>query len=37
MAVALRILPHTLVLPLVGWLLRPREELQNKKPNDGEH
>lgn len=37
MAVALRILPHTLLLPLVGWLLRPREELQNKKPNDGEH
>jgi short-subunit dehydrogenase len=37
MAVALRILPHTLLLPLVGWLLRPREELQNEKPNDGEH
>lgn len=26
MAVALRILPHTLMLPLIGWLLRPREE-----------
>lgn len=37
MAVALRILPHTLLLPLVGWLLRPREELPNEKPNDGEH
>jgi hypothetical protein len=37
MAIALRILPHTLLLPLVGWLLRPRDELQNKKPNDGAH
>ena len=37
MAIALRILPHTLLLPLIGWLLRPREELQNEKPNDGEH
>jgi short-subunit dehydrogenase len=26
LAVALRILPHTLVLPLIGWLLRPRQE-----------
>lgn len=24
MAIALRILPHTLLLPLIGWLLRPR-------------
>ena len=37
MAIALRILPHTLLLPLTGWLLRPRDELQNEKPNDGEH
>jgi hypothetical protein len=26
LAVALRILPHTLLLPLIGWLLRPRPE-----------
>jgi hypothetical protein len=26
LAVALRILPHTLLLPLIGWLLRPRAE-----------
>jgi short-subunit dehydrogenase len=26
LAIALRILPHTLLLPLIGWLLRPREE-----------
>jgi hypothetical protein len=26
LAVALRILPHTALLPLIGWLLRPREE-----------
>jgi short-subunit dehydrogenase len=26
LAIALRLLPHTLVLPLIGWLLRPREE-----------
>jgi short-subunit dehydrogenase len=26
LAVALRILPHTLILPLIGWLLRPRAE-----------
>jgi hypothetical protein len=24
--VALRILPHTALLPLIGWLLRPRAE-----------
>jgi len=30
MAIALRILPHTLLLPLIGWLLRPREN-----PHDG--
>ena len=30
MAIALRILPHTLLLPLVGWLLHPREN-----PDDG--
>jgi hypothetical protein len=26
LAIALRILPHTLLLPLIGWLLLPREE-----------
>jgi short-subunit dehydrogenase len=26
LAVALRILPHSALMPLVGWLLRPREE-----------
>jgi len=26
LALALRILPHTLVLPLIGWLVRPLEE-----------
>jgi short-subunit dehydrogenase len=26
LAVALRILPHTALLPLIGWLLRPRAE-----------
>jgi hypothetical protein len=26
LAVALRILPHTVLLPLIGWLLRPHEE-----------
>jgi short-subunit dehydrogenase len=26
LAIALRILPHRLLLPLIGWLLRPREE-----------
>jgi uncharacterized protein len=26
LAVALRILPHTALMPLIGWLLRPREE-----------
>lgn len=26
MALALRILPHTLLMPFIGWLLRPREE-----------
>ncbi len=35
MAIALRILPHTLVLPIIGWLLRPRGELSPEK--DGEY
>jgi uncharacterized protein len=26
LAVALRLLPHTLLMPLIGWLLRPRSE-----------
>jgi len=34
MAIALRILPHTLLLPLVGWLLRPRKEVPHDNPSD---
>lgn len=37
MAIALRILPHTLLLPIVGWLLRPRDEPQKGKSEEGEH
>lgn len=36
MAVALRILPHTLLLPLIGWLLKPREERPWSVSNDNE-
>jgi len=36
MAIALRILPHTLLLPLVGWLLRPRGDFSDQATNDGE-
>lgn len=35
-AVALRIIPHTLMLPLVGWLLKPREERSWSVTNDNE-
>lgn len=35
-AVALRIIPHTLMLPLVGWLLKPREERNWSVTNDNE-
>jgi hypothetical protein len=36
LAVALRILPHTLLLPLVGWLLRPRAERSWDETRDNE-
>jgi short-subunit dehydrogenase len=34
LAVALRILPHTALMPLIGWLLRPREERPGGDPSD---
>jgi uncharacterized protein len=34
LAVALRILPHTALMPLIGWLLRPREERSWSGPAD---
>jgi short-subunit dehydrogenase len=36
LAVAMRILPHALMLPLVGWLLRRREERPWTEPGDRE-
>ncbi len=36
LAVALRILPHTALNPLVGWLLRPREERSWNGTSDNE-
>jgi uncharacterized protein len=36
LGIALRILPHTLVLPLIGWLLRPRTERSWDETRDNE-